>query len=304
MQARWPVANGGINDEFIQLFFRLQRVKPGFNLFGSTGDQRRFTAGNARRSAAGRRAKATACASLPTVTRWPFSSSTPHTRPAAPARRRWPDRQQPPRTATIASRGLSSRQRLNTARRSALSPLRWAAKTKFQSRRAASSALSGWRRAKTVCPARRIGVARRPLPGLSQRQPVIQLRQLIGKGPFLLLMQALLQGAGGERQAAAPCRPRIDAARREGGQQVKVFRDLIGAIVLERRRRTQDGSAGCGPAAGDNQLRRGARQLIGIVVFSDPEAVVARLRRVAPALMYAPACAAVSRRQADFYPEY
>lgn len=53
MQARWPVANGGINDEFIQLFFRLQRVKPGFNLFGSTGDQRRFTAGNARRSAAG-----------------------------------------------------------------------------------------------------------------------------------------------------------------------------------------------------------------------------------------------------------
>jgi len=29
VQARWPVANGGINDEFIQLFFRLQRVKPG-----------------------------------------------------------------------------------------------------------------------------------------------------------------------------------------------------------------------------------------------------------------------------------
>lgn len=27
--------------------------------------------------------------------------------------------------------------------------------------------------------------------------------------------------------------PEIDAARREGGQQVKVFRDLIGAIVLE-----------------------------------------------------------------------
>ncbi|MER0132815.1 hypothetical protein KD913_17515 [Klebsiella pneumoniae] len=79
VQARWPVANGGINDEFIQLFFRLQRVKPGFNLFRSTGDQRRFTAGNARRSAAGPRAKATACASLPTVTRWPFSSSTPHT---------------------------------------------------------------------------------------------------------------------------------------------------------------------------------------------------------------------------------
>lgn len=26
---------------------------------------------------------------------------------------------------------------------------------------------------------------------------------------------------------------------------------------------------------GDNQLRRGARQLIGIVVFGDPEAVVA-----------------------------
>ncbi len=36
-----------------------------------------------------------------------------------------------------------------------------------------------------------------PLPGLqSATQPVIQLRQLIGKVPFLLLMQALLQGAG------------------------------------------------------------------------------------------------------------
>lgn len=46
-------------------------------------------------------------------------------------------------------------------------------------------------------------------------------------------MQALLQGAGGERQAARRLAdPEIDAARREGGQQVKVFRDLIGAIVL------------------------------------------------------------------------
>ena len=42
-------------------------------------------------------------------------------------------------------------------------------------------------------------------------------------------MQALLQGAGGERQAARRLAdPEIDAARREGGQQVKVFRDLIG----------------------------------------------------------------------------
>ncbi len=158
VQARWPVANGGINDEFIQLFFRLQRVKPGFNLFGSTGDQRRFTAGNARRSAAGpggqKRRPAPHCRRSP-AGRSPARRPTP--RPAAPARRRWPDRQQPPhRTATIASRGLSSRQRLNTARRSALSPLRWAAKTKFQSRRAASSALSrAGAEQKTVCPARR-----------------------------------------------------------------------------------------------------------------------------------------------------
>ncbi|MCS5932980.1 hypothetical protein LNQ03_29360 [Klebsiella pneumoniae subsp. pneumoniae] len=94
---------------------------------------------------------------------------------------------------------------MNTARRSALSPLRWAAKTKFQSRRAASSALlQAGAEAENHLPgaagsAWRVGS---PLPGLSQRQPVIQLRQLIGKGPLLLLMQALLQGAGGERQAA------------------------------------------------------------------------------------------------------
>lgn len=30
------------------------------------------------------------------------------------------------------------------------------------------------------------------------------------------------------------------------------------------------------PSSRDNQLRRGARQLIGIVVFGDPEAVVAQ----------------------------
>ncbi len=91
-------------------------------------------------------------------------------------------------------------------------------------------------------------------------------------------MQAQPQGAGGERQAAAaPCRdPEIDAARREGGQQAKVFRDLIGLIVLEHDAagpKTDPPSVAQQP--GDNQLRRGARQLIGIVVFSDPEAVVA-----------------------------
>jgi hypothetical protein len=90
-------------------------------------------------------------------------------------------------------------------------------------------------------------------------------------------MQALLQGAGGERQAARRLAdPEIDAARREGGQQVKVFRDLIGAIVLEHDAAgPKTDPPGVAQQPGDNQLRRGARQLIGIVVFGDPEAVVA-----------------------------
>ena len=80
-----------------------------------------------------------------------------------------------------------------------------------------------------------------------------------------------------ERQAAGRLAdPEIDAARREGGQQVKVFRDLIGAIVLEHDAAgPKTDPPGVAQQPGDNQLRRGARQLIGIVVFSDPEAVVA-----------------------------
>lgn len=110
-------------------------------------------------------------------------------------------------------------------------------------------------------------------------------------------MQALLQGAGGERQAARRLAdPEIDAARREGGQQVKVFRDLIGAIVLEHDAAgPKTDPPGVAQQPGDNQLRRGARQLIGIVVFSDPEAVVAQASACCASVnVRASACAAVS----------
>lgn len=89
-------------------------------------------------------------------------------------------------------------------------------------------------------------------------------------------MQALLQGAGGKRQAARRlAHPEIDTTRCECGEQVKVFRDLIGAVVLEHDAAGSEANApGVAQQPGDNQLRRGARQLIGIVVFGDPEAVV------------------------------
>ncbi len=198
-----------------------------------------FTAGNARRSAAGLAGKSDGLRlTADAVTRWPFSARRPTPRPAAPSAR-WPDRQRPPLDGDHRlTRGLSSRQRLNTARRSAVA-VEMGGKDKVPVKAGGRfSTLQAGAARRTVCPARRIGVAREcsPLPGSVTRQPVIQLPPADRrKVPFSILIQALLQGAGGERQAARRLAdPGIDAARREGGQQVKVFRDLIGAIVLER----------------------------------------------------------------------
>ncbi len=204
--ARWPVAMGVSMMSSSNCSSACSASSRGFDLFRVPEIGENPPAGNARRSAAGlageKRRPAPHCRRS---ARWPFSSSTPHTSTCcasaaavagSSATTTW--------TATIASRGLSSRQRLNTARRSALSPLRWAAKTKFQSRRAAQ--FSALRLAPSRKPSARrggIGVARRPLLSRAQSAtasypaaPADRQRSL------LLLMQALLQGAGGERQAA------------------------------------------------------------------------------------------------------
>jgi hypothetical protein len=83
-----PVANGRVDDKFVDVPGRLQGVQLRFNLFGvpnSSADSRRAMRVGLLPAW---RAKAAACASLPTVTRWPFSSSTPHTStlPAPPWR--------------------------------------------------------------------------------------------------------------------------------------------------------------------------------------------------------------------------
>ncbi len=113
--------------------------------------------------------------------------------------------------------------------------------------------------------------------GFGQRQPVIELRQLVGKTPFLLGIKPLLQRAGGERQAAGGfAHAEVDAARREGGQHIEVFRHFVRAVVLEHDAAgTDTNPAGLAEDPGDRQFRRRAGKLLGIVVFGYPEAMIA-----------------------------
>ncbi len=131
--------------------------KPGFNLFGSTGDQRRFTAGNARRSAAGLAGKSDGLRL--TADGHPLAVlqlDAPHLdllRQRGGGGRIVSDHHW---TATIASRGLSSRQRLNTARRSALVAIEMGGKDKVPVKAGGQfSTLQAGAEQKTICPARR-----------------------------------------------------------------------------------------------------------------------------------------------------
>ena len=132
---------------------------------------------------------------------------------------------------------------------------------------------------KAVCATRRNrGCADALFPiGFGQRQPVIELRQLVGKTPFLLGIKPLLQRAGRERQATwSFAHAQIHAARREGGQHIEVFRHFVRAVVLEHDAAGTDANpAGLAEDPGDSQFRRRAGKLLGIVVFGYPETVIA-----------------------------
>lgn len=55
--------------------------------------------------------------------------------------------------------------------------------------------------------------------GFGQRQPVVELRQLVGKTPLLLEIKSLLQRASGERQSAGGfAHAQIHAARGKRSQ--------------------------------------------------------------------------------------
>jgi hypothetical protein len=151
---------------------------------GSTGDQRRFTAGNARRSAAGLAGKATACASLPTVTRWPFSSSTPHLDLL---------RQRGGGGRIVSNHHLDGDHRLTraelapavehgTAQRAVA--IEMGGKDKVPVKAGGQFSTLQLAPSKTVCPARRDRRGAQALLSRAQSATVIQLRQLIGKVPF------------------------------------------------------------------------------------------------------------------------
>ena len=89
----------------------------------------------------------------------------------------------------------------------------------------------------------------------------------------------LLQRAGREWQPARGFSDaEINATRRQGGQNVKILGNFIRAIVLEHDAARPHSNARClSQDPGNQQLRRGAGKVGSVVVFGNPEAVIAQI---------------------------
>ncbi len=285
MQARWPVANGVSMMSSSNCSSACSASSRALTCSGvpeiSEDSRRAMRVGRLPAWRAKRR-PAPHCRRSP-AGRSPARRPTP--RPAAPARRRWPDRQRPPPDGDhrLTRAELAPAVEHGTAQRAVA--MRWAAKTKFQSRRAASSALSAGAEEKPS--ARRGGSAWRVgSPRAQSATAGYPAAPADRQGPSPLdAGPAAGRGwrAAGRRRLADP---EIDAARREGGQQVK-FSATLGLWCWSDAAGPKTDPPG-GPAAAITSSGEGSpADRCG--VQRPRSGGSPRLRRVAPALMYAPA---------------